>query len=99
MIRAGLCLLSLLAAGCAVYTGSNCTNGHYPMVLGDYVLSPDQHAMFPEGAAVEVLEDGSWSLELKLAEKDLRRFLKRENLAEEQLMPEPMETSAPAANE
>ena len=48
---------------------------------------------------VEVLEDGSWSLELKMAEKDLRRFLKHENLAEEQLVPVSMNPSAPAANE
>ncbi len=33
----------------------------------------------------EVLEDGSWTLELRMAEKDLRRFLKRENLQIEQV--------------
>ena len=57
--------------------------------------------LFDLGAVIneEVLEDGSWSLELKMAEKDLRRFLKRENLAEEQLVAEPMSASAPAANE
>jgi GTP-binding protein HflX len=57
--------------------------------------------LFELGAVLneEVLEDGSWSIELKMPEKDLRRFLKRENLAEDQLVPEPMETSVPAANE
>jgi GTP-binding protein HflX len=57
--------------------------------------------LFDLGAVLneEVLDDGSWSLELKMPEKDLRRFLKRENLAEDQLVPEPMETSVPAANE
>ena len=57
--------------------------------------------LFELGAVLneEVLDDGSWSLELKMPEKDLRRFLKRENLAEDQLVREPMETSAPAANE
>ena len=35
----------------------------------------------------EVLEDGGWTLELRMAEKDLRRFLKRENLDIEQLDP------------
>ena len=43
--------------------------------------------LFELGAVLneEVLEDGGWTLELKMAEKDLRRFLKRENLAEDQL--------------
>lgn len=45
----------------------------------------------------DVLDDGSWILELKMAEKDLRRFLKRENLAENQL--EPVSATATAANE
>jgi GTP-binding protein HflX len=35
----------------------------------------------------EALEDGGWTLELRMAEKDLRRFLKHENLAIEQLEP------------
>ena len=47
----------------------------------------------------EVLEDGGWALELKMTEKDLRRFLKHENLAEDQLAPTPAKRSAPAANE
>ena len=57
--------------------------------------------LFELGAVLheEVLEDGSWSLELKMAKKDLQRFLKHENLAEEQLVPVSMKPSASAANE
>ena len=62
--------------------------------------------LFELGAVVseEVLEDGSWTLELRMAEKDLRRFLKRENLRIEQvtdqLEPAPEEaTAVTAANE
>ena len=46
-----------------------------------------------------VLDDGSWSLELKMTEKDLRQFLKREKLSKEQLVSAPIKQSAPAANE
>jgi GTP-binding protein HflX len=57
--------------------------------------------LFELGAVLDeaVLEDGSWSLELKMTEKDLRRFLKREKLSKEQLIPAPIKESAPAANE
>ncbi len=57
--------------------------------------------LFELGAVLneEVLEEGGWLLELKMAEKDLRRFLKHENLAEDQLVPVPITQSAPAANE
>ena len=57
--------------------------------------------LFELGAVLneEVLEEGGWLLELKMAEKDLRRFLKHENLAEDQLVPAPITKSAPAANE
>ena len=62
--------------------------------------------LFELGAVLneEVLEDGSWTLELRMAEKDLRRFLKRENLPMEQvsdqLEPAPVEaTAVTAANE
>jgi len=57
--------------------------------------------LFELGAVLneEVLDDGSWSMELKMAEKDLRRFLKHENLADEQLVAAPLAESAPAANE
>lgn len=57
--------------------------------------------LFELGAVLgeEALEEGGWSLEIKMVEKDLRRFLKHENLAEEQLVPVPITRSAPAANE
>jgi hypothetical protein len=38
-------------------------------------------------------------MELRMSEKDLRRFLKTENLAEEQLEPAALEPSVTAANE
>jgi len=47
----------------------------------------------------EVLEEGGWQLELQMKEKDLQRFLKTENLADEQLVAVPLTESAPAANE
>jgi len=43
----------------------------------------------------KVLEDGSWMLNLRMAEKDLRRFLKHENLNTYRL--EPAQILAPAA--
>ena len=57
--------------------------------------------LFEMGAVIneELLEAGGWSLELRMVEKDLRLFIKRENLAEEQLVPVPISHSAPAANE
>jgi GTP-binding protein HflX len=62
--------------------------------------------LFELGAVLneEVLEDGGWTLELRMAEKDLRRFLKRENLpieqVSDQLEPVPVEaTAVTAANE
>jgi GTP-binding protein HflX len=57
--------------------------------------------LFELGAVLseEVLEDGGWALELKMTEKDLRRFLKHENLVAEQLAPLHIKQSAPAANE
>ena len=57
--------------------------------------------LFELGAVLseEILEDGGWSLELKLTEKDLQRFLKTENLAAEELDAAPATESAPAANE
>lgn len=57
--------------------------------------------LFELGAVLteEALEDGGWALELKMTEKDLRRFLKHENLADEQLAPAPSKRPAPAANE
>jgi len=58
--------------------------------------------LFELGAVLseEILEDGGgWALELKMTEKDLRRFLKHENLADDQLAPRAAKRSAPAANE
>ncbi len=57
--------------------------------------------LFELGAVLseEDMPDGGWTLELKMTEKDLRRFLKRENLAEPQPEPLPMRPSATAANE
>ncbi len=62
--------------------------------------------LFELGAVLneKVLEDGGWTLELRMAEKDLRRFLKRENLPMEQvsdqLEPEPVAaTAVTTANE
>jgi len=57
--------------------------------------------LFELGAVLneEILEEGGWLLELKMAEKDLRRFLKHENLADDQLVAAPITQSAPAANE
>jgi GTP-binding protein HflX len=42
---------------------------------------------------------GGWMLELKMTEKDLRRFLKHENLAGRDITPLPIKSSATAANE
>jgi len=57
--------------------------------------------LFELGAVVseDLPEEGGWTLELKMTEKDLRRFLKRENLADDQLLPVPIKKTAPAANE
>ncbi len=56
--------------------------------------------LFELGAVLseEVMDDGSWTLELRMAEKDLRRFLKRENLDINQLEPA-SDVAATAANE
>ena len=56
--------------------------------------------LFEIGAVLseEVCEDGSWKLELKLAERDLQRFLKRENLADDLLEPLPVAPSATTLN-
>ncbi len=47
--------------------------------------------LFELGAVLseDVDADGSWTLQLRMAEKDLRRFLKYENLVEDQLEPVP----------
>ncbi len=59
-----------------------------------------QRAMLFELGAVsneETGEDGSWTLELKMSERDLKRFMKRENLAPELLEPSPVINPATAA--
>ncbi len=56
-------------------------------------LMPDQGRqrakLFELGAVTSeaVLPEGGWTLDLKMTEKDLRRFLKRENLADQDLGP------------
>ncbi len=57
--------------------------------------------LFELGAVIseDIPEEGGWTLELKMTEKDLRRFLKRENLADDHLVPVPIKKTAPAANE
>ena len=43
--------------------------------------------LFELGAVLneEIAEDGGWTIELKMAERDLSRFMKRENLADDLL--------------
>jgi GTP-binding protein HflX len=56
--------------------------------------------LFELGAVTSeaALEEGGWTLDLKMTEKDLKRFLKRENLADQQLDPLSINPSATAAN-
>ena len=56
--------------------------------------------LFELGAvlAEESSDDGGWNLELKVAEKDLERFLRRENLPAETLKPLYETPAAEAAN-
>jgi hypothetical protein len=42
----------------------------------------------------ETCDDGGWTIELEMAETDLRRFLKREKLSDDLL--EPLPVSEPA---
>jgi len=58
--------------------------------------------LFELGAVLNerVLEDGSWSLDLRMADKDLQRFLKRENFNTDQLELAPsLAIAATASNE
>jgi GTP-binding protein HflX len=58
--------------------------------------------LFELGAVINeaVRDDGSWALELRMVEKDLQRFLKRENLQIEQLEPTQQQSvGGKAANE
>jgi len=56
--------------------------------------------LFEIGAVLneEACDDGGWNLELKMAETDLRRFLKREKLSADLLEPMTMHASATAVN-
>jgi GTP-binding protein HflX len=56
--------------------------------------------LFDIGAVLseEACENGGWNIELKMAEKDLRRFLKRENITEDQLVPLPLAATAVISN-
>ena len=57
--------------------------------------------LFELGAVLheDVLDDGSWALELRMAEKDLQRFIKHEQISDEQLKPASLLAAATAANE
>ena len=52
--------------------------------------------LFDLGAVLseEACEDGGWNIELKMAERDLRRFLKHENLTDDLLEPLPAKATA-----
>ncbi len=52
--------------------------------------------LFEMGAVLneKTCDDGGWTIELEMAETDLRRFLKREKLSEDLL--EPLPVSEPA---
>lgn len=55
--------------------------------------------LFELGAVLseETGDDGSWTLELKMSERDLRRYMKQEKLAPELLEPMPVTKTAAAA--
>ncbi|NCF52423.1 GTPase HflX [Gammaproteobacteria bacterium] len=55
--------------------------------------------LFEMGAVLseEPCDDGGWTLELKMAEKDLRRFVKRENLSADLLESSPVPAPATVA--
>jgi GTP-binding protein HflX len=57
--------------------------------------------LFELGAVLNeaIKEEGGWMLEIEMTEKDLRRFMKRENLAGDQLEPLPIKAPVSAANE
>jgi len=54
--------------------------------------------LFEAGAVLseETCDDGGWMMELEMPERDLRRFLKRENLREDLLEPLPAKQPATA---
>lgn len=55
----------------------------------DHSQGRQRAKLFELGAVLSEVEkdDGSWDIELEMAEKDLRRFLKHENLAADALQP------------
>lgn len=73
-------------------------------VHGFVALNPSQGRerakLFELGAVINesTTDDGGWLLEVDLAERDLRRFLKRENLAPDILEPAPARDAASALN-
>ncbi len=73
-------------------------------VHGYLALEPQQGRqrakLFELGAVIneQPSESGGWLLEVNLAERDLRRFLKRENLAPDILEPLPSKDAATAAH-
>lgn len=78
----------------------------HPVIRLQSVQGRQRAKLFELGAVLseQVLDDGGWTLELRMMEKDLRRFLKRENLQIEQAsnQPEPasrMAMATTAANE
>ena len=54
--------------------------------------------LFEAGAVLseEACEDGGWTIELEMAERDLQRFLKRENLSVDLLESVPVKKPATA---
>ena len=54
--------------------------------------------LFEAGAVLseEACEDGGWTIELEMAERDLSRFLKREKLSADLLAPSPAQKPATA---
>jgi GTP-binding protein HflX len=56
--------------------------------------------LFELGAVLneEIADDGGWELELKMAERDFRRFVKRENLSLDLTRPSTLPASASATN-
>ena len=75
---------------------------HRELLHGVIHLQPTQGRqrakLFDIGAVLneEACDDGGWILEIKMAERDLRRFLKREKLAADILEPLPTHTSVTA---
>ena len=96
---------ALTGEGLTLLKGAIATRLEKRTVQRSIHLEPSQGRqrakLFELGAVLneQTLDEGGWILDLKLSEKDLRRFLKTENLAEEQLEPVRIEPPVPAANE